>query len=175
MEKFILSWDKVLTLSAPIHAFAVFNEYYLISFSVGTVEVLNKYLIELQPETIYSIFHIKNNFFGISQKSNFFVVEVEDNKYFIVKNFKDRVIGCCEDLVWTRLNVLDENFKVIFSISEQEGEIVQVCKMTGFIIVSSLTRTVIVGKDKVVQVGKKERNGAYGLVGILIACMHLGH
>lgn len=167
MEKFILAWDQVWNFSEPVHAFAVFDNYYLVSFSIGTVQVLNKYLIELQPEPVYSIFHLKNHFFGICQKSEFFVLEIEENRYSIVKNFKDRVLGCYEDLVWTRLNVLDENFKVVFSVNEQEGEIVQVCRVNGFIAVSSLTRTVIVGKDKIVQVGKKERNGAFGACGYL--------
>ena len=167
MEKFVLAWDVVWTFTEPVQAFAVFNGFFLVSNSIGTVQVLGKYLIKLQPEPVDFIFHLKNNFFGIGQKSCFVVVEVEENRYLVVKSLRDRVLGCCEDLVWTRLNVLDENFKVVYSVNEQEEEIVQVCKVNGFIAVSSLTRTVIVGKDKIVQVGKKERNGPFGACGYL--------
>lgn len=170
MEKFILVWDKLWNSSQPIQAFAVFNDCCLVSFSLGTVEVVGKYSIELNLEPVYLIFHIKSNFFGICQNS-FSVVQIEENCYTVVKVLKDRVLGCYEDLIWTKFCVLDENFKTIYSIPENEGEIVQVCKTAQLVVVSSLTRTVIVGKEKVIQVGKKERNGAYGAC-VYVNCIY---
>lgn len=161
MEKFMLVWDKLWDSRQAVQAFAVFNDCCLVSFALGAVEVLGKYKIELNSDPVFSIFHLKSNFFGICQNS-FSVVQIEENSYSVVKVFKDRVLGCYEDLVWSKFCVLDENFKVVYSIPENEGEIVQVCKMGALVVVSSLTRTVIVGKEKVVQVGKKERNGVYG-------------
>jgi hypothetical protein len=165
MEKLIFSWDKLADFGV-FSCFAISEDLVVVSEEGGKVKVfkrpnfeyLYKVLIENQP--VEKIFHLKERLFGIVQNF-FYVVQALDEFWNVKKIVKDRVLGSFDDVLWTKFTVIDMDARVLYKIPENEGEIVQVCKVDQTLIISSLVKTVLV-KEKVTQIGKKERNGPFG-------------
>lgn len=162
MEKPFLTWELVFQPNFPedFECFCLCEELILLGTSKGKVQILNICEVSLLEETIHSIFNIKPNVFGICQ-SHFTMLEIT-NTYKILGTFKTKITGFCDGYFWTKICVLSQDFKELYTIDEKDIEIVQVSSIKSGFIVSTYIRSVIVYKDKNVQIGKKERNGFYG-------------
>ena len=166
MEKLIFAWDK-LGFVQGVKCFAVGNDVVLAYFGEGKMKVLDAlglqvgYEFEVAGDEVEKMFYVKENIFGLVQ-STFSIIQVSRHSHSLLQKLNEKVSGMHKDIVWTKSSIFDLDSNLIYKLPESEQEIVQVCKSKNTLIVSSAIKTVLIQKDKIIQIGKKERNGSYG-------------
>ena len=166
MEKLIFAWDK-LGFVQGVKCFAVGVDVVLASFGKGKIKVLDSLTLEVGYEfdvagdEVEKIVYFKENIFGLVQ-STFSIIQVSKQSHYLLQRLNEKVSGAHKDIIWTKSSIFDLDSTQLYKLPESEQEIVQVCKSEGTLIVSSVIKTVLIQKDKIIQIGKKERNGSYG-------------
>lgn len=176
MEKLHLAWEKISHIDGEISCFASNLTEVLIGDVAGNVTVIDKFSFLLYPEPVLAISHVSKNIFAILQG---FTSIVEIGAFYkLLNTIKIKIQGICQKFYWTKTSVFTFDLLEIYCIEEKDGEIVQVSEIPDGFIVSTLVRSIVVVREKVVQLGKKERNGWFGaceLNGVIFAARPLGN
>ena len=176
MEKTHLAWEIVGEAQEDFQCFASSFDNLLIGDAEGRVHGVGKCNFLLYSEPVLAISHLRTNIFAVLQNFTS-IVEISDS-FRLIGCIKMKIQGICERFCWTKSTVYTLELQEIYNIEEKDGEITQVSEFPGGFIVSSLVRSVIVTKDKTVQIGKKERNGWFGtceLNGSIFSARPLGN